>query len=354
MKKYLLFFIFFFAFCFAPRAKAYTIKFYNTTNGTNLCATCTYQTCTYSGSGYCASINRVSVVNDSYVLSNNLQYTLYTTLDVDVLKNNCTSSNFGLRSDFYTGNVSGNSWNNASTIVWNNIDDISVGYNGACRYTWGLVQDFTSKINSNGITFDFYFTNPQPINRISIKRFELQNKSSGGTDQQATINAINNQTNTIINNNNQNTQNIINSQNNTTNAINDFNDTLKETEIDDETIGDKVGEIQQISETPITDLLTMPITLLQKYYTGITGSCSPYNLGSLFNHNLIFPCINGQQLLGPTIWTIIDGLFVIFMVYNIGMMVVSFFESVTSLNDIFDSMYQPQHATYHPKHGGDI
>ena len=102
MKKYLLLFSCIFVFCFAPRAKAMSIKFYG--NGT-LCATCNYATCTYSGTGTCSTINRVSVVNDSYVLSNNLQYTLYTTLDVDVLKNNCTSSNFGLRSDFYTGNV---------------------------------------------------------------------------------------------------------------------------------------------------------------------------------------------------------------------------------------------------------
>lgn len=221
-----------------------------------------------------------------------------------------------------------------------------------------VMGNFTIYSKTSTLTFDF--TNPSAnsswffqiptdagyFQQICLNNYTVQQGSSqsSNADSQAIINNNNQNTQTIINNNNQNTQNIINSQNQTTEAIEDLNDTLQDTTIDDETLGDKVGDIETISETPITDLITMPLVLLNKLYTGMSGSCSTYTLGTLFNHTLTLPCFNGSQIFGSTVWTIIDGLFVIFMLYNIGMMVVQFFEKITSLHDTFDDMYIPQHA----------
>lgn len=130
------------------------------------------------------------------------------------------------------------------------------------------------------------------------------------------------------------------------------NDLLK----DDSSISnDKITDITNIdtntSNTPVSDFITLPITLLNKYNSSMNSSCSSINLGSLLGTNLIFPCINLEQRLGSNLWNIIDKLFSFFMVFNIAMFCVSIFERLTSLHDDFYSAYEPQHA-YNGKHGG--
>lgn len=339
------------------QAHAMTIKFYNTnTNGNNVCATCSTIGCNYRGTGNCANINRVSVVHDSYVLQNTLKYNLYTTINLTIDKSYCTSGNLGLRDGYYTGNFAGNSWNDASTITWNNIDDLNVEVggvnNGMCVYTWGLVQQFTSKINSQGMTFDFYFSTPQPLRGVYVKRYELVNQSTSGSSQADTINAINNSANAVINSQANNTTNIINNQNENANKI---NDTMKdETAPTDEEITYLFDFDLDDSNSPVSDLITMPITLLQAYLNGFNSSCSSVSLGSLYGHNIVLPCIRPQDYLGSTLWNLIDMCFALYLVYNVGLMCVSIYESITSLDDNFQSLYTPKHAQseYQPKHGG--
>ena len=125
------------------------------------------------------------------------------------------------------------------------------------------------------------------------------------------------------------------SQPNTNQDINDMNDMVA-------------------SDTPISDLITLPITLINAYINGVNSSCSPVNLGNLYGTDLILPCINLEQRLGSNLWHIIDAFFSIFMCYNIGMLFVSAFDGITSLRDDFEGLYQPRHADsgYVPKHGG--
>lgn len=107
---------------------------------------------------------------------------------------------------------------------------------------------------------------------------------------------------------NQNTQD-------TTNAINDTKDTLKDDNVDssDSTLQDLQGDIA--TNNVISDLLLLPVTLYQKVINSLNGSCSPFNLGTLYEHNLTLPCINLQNYLGSSIFTTIDlilsGLFVL-------------------------------------------
>lgn len=136
------------------------------------------------------------------------------------------------------------------------------------------------------------------------------------------------------------------------NNTKETNDLIK----DDSSISnDKITDITNIdtntSNTPVSDFITLPITLLNKYNTSMNSSCNSINLGSLLGTDLIIPCINLEQRLGSNLWSIIDKLFSFFMVFNIAMFCISIFERLTSLHDDFYSAYDPQHA-YNGKHGG--
>lgn len=139
-----------------------------------------------------------------------------------------------------------------------------------------------------------------------------------------------------------------------TDAINGLNDSITSeqspnTNQDINDMNDMVA-----SDTPISDLITMPLTLINAYINGVNSSCSPINLGNLYGTDLVLPCINLEQRLGSNLWHIIDAFFSIFMCYNIGMLFITAFDGITSLRDDFEGLYQPRHADsgYQPKHGG--
>ena len=107
------------------------------------------------------------------------------------------------------------------------------------------------------------------------------------------------------------------------------------------------------TQTPVTDLLTLPITLLNRYMNSLNGTCSPFDLGELYGSHLIMPCLNIEDRLGSNLWHTIDVFMSFFMVYNIAMLLVSIYNDITDLRDTFSSLYEPQHATYKPRHGGE-
>ena len=161
-------------------------------------------------------------------------------------------------------------------------------------------------------------------NLIGISRITAWNVS----DQEATINAIN-----------ENTQ-----------ATEDVNNS-----INDETNADTGGFLEDIgqdySNNPVSDLITMPITFLQRLNNNANGSCITWNLGSLLGTNLTMPCINLQNILGSWLYNLIDMAICLFLAYNIGLMCITIWNNMTSLKDDFDDMYSPRHA-YNGKHGG--
>ena len=130
-------------------------------------------------------------------------------------------------------------------------------------------------------------------------------------------------------------------------SVNNLNDTLNST--DTPNTNQDINDMNDMvaSNTPITDLLTLPLTLINAYYVGITSTCSPYNFGSLLGTDIIFPCINLEQRLGSNLWLIIDSLCCIFLIYSIAMLFVHAFDNLTSLKDDFDDMYVPKHAGKH-------
>lgn len=145
-------------------------------------------------------------------------------------------------------------------------------------------------------------------------------------------------------------QNVVNAIDENTQATQDVNNSLND-ESDADT-GSFLEDVNQdYSNNPVSDLITMPITFLQRLNNNINGSCITWNLGSLLGTNLTMPCINLQQILGSTLYNLIDMAICLFLAYNLGLMCVTIWNNMTSLKDDFDDMYSPRHA-YNGKHTG--
>ena len=130
--------------------------------------------------------------------------------------------------------------------------------------------------------------------------------------------------------------------NETNQSIKDLDSTLKDDS--DVDIDKSFFEDFEESNTPISDLMTMPLTLLQKYLDGFNGTCQPINLGSLLGTDLIMPCIDIKKYLGNVLWTLIDSLFSLSLCYNIAMLGISIYESITQFEDGMNMLYTPQHS----------
>lgn len=87
------------------------------------------------------------------------------------------------------------------------------------------------------------------------------------------------------------------------------------------------------SNGTITQLLTLPISLYQKILNSLNGTCSSINLGSLWGHNLTLTCINLQNILGSTLYNIIDILCCGLFILAFRKKMVDIFNHMTSLND---------------------
>lgn len=98
------------------------------------------------------------------------------------------------------------------------------------------------------------------------------------------------------------------------------------------------------SNSPVSDLMIMPLTLLNSYTNGFSGTCQAYNLGNLYGHDLVLPCVSIEKYVGSNLWSLIDTIFTLYMVYNIGMLCISIYESITELDDGMQLLYTPQHS----------
>lgn len=67
----------------------------------------------------------------------------------------------------------------------------------------------------------------------------------------------------------------------------------------------------------ISDLLLLPVSLYQSILNSINGTCTPFTLGTLYNHTLRMPCINVQGVIGNVIYGVIDILISGFFILSI-------------------------------------
>ena len=120
-----------------------------------------------------------------------------------------------------------------------------------------------------------------------------------------------------------------------TQAQKDTNNTLKDDSVDDNKTSSSIDNMKGKVATngSISQLLTLPITLYQNILNSLSGGCSSFNLGSLFGSNLTMPCINLQNLLGSTLYGIIDVLISGLFILSFRKKMVDIFNHMTSLND---------------------
>lgn len=121
----------------------------------------------------------------------------------------------------------------------------------------------------------------------------------------------------------------------TKNAIEDTNNTLKDDSIDDSNTSSTLEDLSEDLPTNsvISDLLLLPVRLFQSILNSINGSCSSFNLGSLYGSDLTLPCINIESLVGSSLWSVIDILFCGAFVLIIRKKFVDIFENLTELRN---------------------
>lgn len=133
----------------------------------------------------------------------------------------------------------------------------------------------------------------------------------------------------IINQNNT----IINNQGNIQSGIDDIKSDINSDNVDDPSSSinqfkDKIAE-----NGVITQLVGLPVTLFTKILNSVNGTCSPYNFGSLFGTDIVFPCINVANYLGSSLWNIIDVLISGLFVYSLSRKFIKVFEHMSSMEE---------------------
>ena len=117
------------------------------------------------------------------------------------------------------------------------------------------------------------------------------------------------------------------------NNTSDINNSLNDSSIDtnNTTSSTTSWGNKNASNGTVTNLLTLPISLLQAIVNGIQSSCTSFNLGSLFGTNIVLPCINIGSLIGSGLWSTIDILFSGFMILAIAKKLIKIFNDFTNL-----------------------
>lgn len=141
--------------------------------------------------------------------------------------------------------------------------------------------------------------------------------------------AVISQNQQIINQN----QQIINQGQQTNDKLNDINGSINNDNVDDPSSSINSFKDKIATNGVITQLIGLPVTLFTKVLNSVNGTCSTYNLGSLFGTDLILPCVNIQNYLGSALWSIIDVLISGLFVYSISRKFIKVFESMSSMNE---------------------
>lgn len=115
--------------------------------------------------------------------------------------------------------------------------------------------------------------------------------------------------------------------------LGNINNSINDSNVDDPS--SSINSFQNMLATNgvITQLVTLPVTLFTKVLNSVNSSCSNYNLGSLLGTDLILPCINIQNYLGVTLWSVIDIIISGLFVYAISRKFIKVFENLSSMKD---------------------
>lgn len=199
-------------------------------------------------------------------------------------------------------------------------------YSGG-RITYFYGKSFTCPVSGGNTchswgkwTFYSYGASYQLLNFITTNDDISIDFSSG---------AVISQNQQIINQN----QQIINQGQQTNDKLNDINGSINNDNVDDPSSSINSFKDKIATNGVITQLIGLPVTLFTKVLNSVNGTCSTYNLGSLFGTDLILPCVNIQNYLGTALWSVIDVLISGLFVYSISRKFIKVFESMSSMNE---------------------
>lgn len=114
-----------------------------------------------------------------------------------------------------------------------------------------------------------------------------------------------------------------------TQAVNDVNDTLNNSNVSINSLPS-----DNLNLGPISALVTLPITALNNIINAFSGTCTPFNIGSLLGTNLVFPCIDIESFIGSFLWNTIDIIVTGIYIFGIRKHFVDLFYKLVSLKDI--------------------
>lgn len=312
-----------------------------------------------------------------YYLNQNLQsgylYSI-STLTCEDVTGISVDANIGINTNVSFGN------NYYSNTASTQIDPSNVIYNGKTMLQYGLDFNYCTihqtiiSPKTSGLWLSLHFTRSSVANSglalIGYKVEELgvysSNLSSTITNSiNQTINSSSATTQESINQLNEEIKEMTSEQQQTNEKLDDLNDKQEQTnqKLDEingtltdsdtsENTGNDFFDTSSItsSDGVVSALLTLPIQMASKLVDNLGGTCTPYkmNFGMLGkDYTLNFPCIDLEDYLGTNLWHIIDLLFCGFMAYNIAMLFISIYDSITSLQDYYYSyIYQSSHEEH--------
>lgn len=104
----------------------------------------------------------------------------------------------------------------------------------------------------------------------------------------------------------------------TTDAINQQNDYLMDNSDPNISDNDFLNTFNSVGvNDPLSYLLTLPTQLINKIVS-LSDTCSTINLGTLYGVMISLPCINLENILGSSVWNIID------VIFSVSLLVVIF------------------------------
>lgn len=181
----------------------------------------------------------------------------------------------------------------------NNTGGVS-SYNIICKNVKGII--------GNGTKVVAHYLAPQ--NGSGSYVFGISNYLTFDNETQAITN-IQNSTNTI----NSNITDSSIDTNNTNSSVSGFSSSTNES----------------MSNTPVSSMISLPITFLTGVNNALSNSCTNVNYIELFGYQLVLPCLNLSERLG-SVWTIIDTIFSCMLIFSIGKSLVSTFARLSDMD----------------------
>lgn len=197
------------------------------------------------------------------------------------------------------------------------------GNSNAFSFTLNKSVDFTNMVpNQLNVAIINNNSNLSGISNWTLRSFQICVEEVGSSVNTAQIEA--------------NQETIINQNEDIKKNTEDINNTLKDDTVVSESDLSGTFDIfkSNLAENGvITQLITLPITLFTSILNSVNGTCNQFNLGSLYGHSLILPCINVSNYIGSSLWSIIDILISGLFVYKISRKFIKVFNNFSSMKD---------------------